>query len=305
MVRMVPKLNIVIPARCEYPQIVWTVYSLLNDIPPEQPHQIVVVSNGEDDETRKMDKWFSGGALAKSGRLKILTYDEAFHPYTAHKHAIDTLQLEGLLCYCCGHAAVQRDTLPKMMQLACRSDVGVVHSPMLYMGDVTDTENRWKLYGYKDPVKRGWSFRRVSDKPYKWFGGGGGLTMMKLDDYHALRLGDPPWRRGLGGAEELTDLKFWMFNKTVWIHPDCLYYHWAKSRGFTWKMHEHYWNQLVAYYCLAGREYMEQQNQTFSYPQSSSVLDEVEQLCKEHRQWILDNASYTMEEVLKKQPWLH
>jgi len=44
-------INFVIPARCEYPQLVWTVYSIINDMPDNHFH-IYVVSNGGDEEER-------------------------------------------------------------------------------------------------------------------------------------------------------------------------------------------------------------------------------------------------------------
>jgi hypothetical protein len=296
------KLHVVIPARREYPQLVWTVYSLINDVNGVMPFDVTVVSNDADAETRDMDAWFSKGTLSRRGYLTVRSTEEAVHPYVAIHQASETFD-DGLLLFCCGHMAVQRGTVAKLARLA--SDTGgYCHSPMLYMGDFPDKSGKSKLYGYKDPVKRGWSWKRMSDKPYMWSGGGGGLTCVTLDTWRSVGGADAPFRRGIGGIEEYMDMKMWMFGKSVWIHPDCLYFHWAKTRGYTWKMHEHYWNQLVGAYCLTNRRRMEELNAGFSYPQPDSVLDEVEQLCKRHREWVQSHRVFSRDEVLKLEPWL-
>jgi hypothetical protein len=68
-------------------------------------------------------------------------------------------------------------------------------------------------------------------------------------------------------------------------------------------MGQHEWNQLVAYYCLGGREFMEQMNRGFSYPQKTEILDQVQSACSEHRRFIIDHATFTLDEVLEQKPW--
>jgi hypothetical protein len=297
------KLNIVIPARREYPQLVWTVYSLIEDVNGRIPFHVTVVSNDVDPQTEKMDEWFSKGLLARRGYLTVISKGEATHPYSAIQEVSESLEEDSLLLFCCGHISVQRDTVPKLAKLAETTE-GYCHSPMLYLGDYPEPAGKRKLYGYKDPMKRGWSWNRISDKPYRWSGGGGGLSCVLLKTWRDVKGAEAPFRKGIGGIEEYMDMKMWMLGKSVWIHPDCLYFHWAKTRGYTWTMGEHYWNQLVAYYCLVDRDYMEEKNMSFSYPQPSVLLDEVENLCESHREWIQTHKKMSLKEVIEKQPWL-
>jgi len=300
---MVPKITVVLPVRNEYPQLIWTIYSFINDIPHNTPWEIIVVSNGASQETVDSDKWLSG-CKWRRGKLTVIQEKQALHPLKAIERGLQEATGD-VVVHGCGHMVVQRGTIPKMVALAWNKHA-YVHSPMLYLGDLTDEANKWKLYGYKDPLKRGWSFQRHGDKPYKWHGSGGGLSCFRLDDWRDIGgVQDVPFRQGIGGGETLLDMKYWMFNKSVWIHPDCLYYHYARKRGYTWKMHEFYWNQFVALYVLTGsREALEAMNQSVSYPQDAAVLDEVESTCKKARRFVERNAAFTMEEVLERKPWL-
>jgi len=301
---MVQTLNIVIPARNEYPWLPWTVYSYIADIPEDVDWHITIASNGADPEQKKMDEWFKHGTLARRGHLSLETFEEAVHPHICVQRVSEKLD-DGVLMWSCGHISIARGTIGKMLSLVEREDVGLVHSPQLHMFDFPDESGRSKLYGYKDPLHRGWSWQRHGEAPYKWHSGSCALVCVKLSDWREVGGEDVPFRRGIGGCETLIDMKMWMFGKSVWIHPDCLYWHWVATRGFTWTMGEHEWNQLVAYYCLGGRELMETENKALSYPQSQDVLNEVETLCKQHRQFIVENAKFTLEQVLQNQPWLH
>ena len=92
-------LNIIIPARAEYPQVVWTVYSVIEDVPKNLPFHVTVYSNGGDDEQREMDEWFNGGTLAKRGYLTVVSDKEAVHPYTVIQEVSKTLS-DGLIMFC-------------------------------------------------------------------------------------------------------------------------------------------------------------------------------------------------------------
>lgn len=301
---MVQTLNIVIPARMEYPQLVWTIYSYINDIPPNVKWHITVASNGADDKQKEFDDWLSKGRIARYGYLSFEKFPEPTHPHLCIQRVSEKLT-EGILMWSCAHIAITSGTISKMMNLVQREDVGLVHSPQLWMMDIPDATGRSKLYGYKDPIRRGWSWQRHGEGPYKWHGGSSALSCIKLNDWREIGGEDVPFHRGCGGCETLIDMKTWMFGKSVWIHPDCLYYHWTHTRGFTWTMGEFEWNQLVAYYCLGGREFMEQMNKEFSYPRPPEILNEVEKLCQIHRQFIINHAKFTLQEVLDKKPWLN
>jgi len=302
-------LNVTIAARNEYPQIVWTIYSIINDIPEGEDYQIILVSNGEAtsdkyEQRKKMDKWLSEVPLSKRGILKVISLDEPINTYKAFQLAIDTYDCKDILMYCCAHIAVERGTLAKMLDLVRQDDVGLVHSPMLYMGGMVDKTGRSKLYGYNDPIGQGWNWTRHSDRPYRWHGGGGALSMIKLSDWSDIKAVDLPLISGYDKTEMLLDMKMWMFGKSVWIHPDCLYYHWAKSRGYSWTMGQFYYNAFLTYYSLGGEEFLREMNSKEAYPQPDSFLEKVMEAAEEHRQFILGNAKWTLNEVLQNKPWL-
>lgn len=288
-------LSILIASRNEYPQLVWTIYSFINDIPRNERYEVIVASNGASKETKVMDEWLGKGRLVRDGFLKLLSLP-AMSPFKAQQ--IMSEQAEGdVLVIGDAHIVVQRGTLTCMLKLL-QHKKGFVHSPMLYLGDINNPSHR-KLYGYKHPIKRGWTFNQRSKRPYKCVSSGAGLMMTYKHEWQEVGGSNAPFHEGIGGGETLLDMKYWMFNKIVWIHPDCLYYHYARKRGYTWSMDQFYWNQFVAYYCLAGREFMEEQNKRVSYPQKLEFLDKVENTCQEHRKFIVDNATYTLTEVFE------
>jgi hypothetical protein len=301
---MVQTLNIILPARQEYPQLLWTIYSYIADIPQNMKWHIHVASNGADDKQHEWDNWLMHGLLARRGYITIHQFPEPTHPHLAIHKVTEKLDNDGLVMFSCAHIAIDRGTIGKMTKLASRKDVGIVHSPQLHMLDIPDATGRSKLYGYKDPIRRGWSWQRHGEFPYKWHSSSCALVCFKLSDWRDIGGENVPFCQGIGGCETLLDMKMWMFGKSVWVHPDCLYYHWAKTRNFTWTMGQHEWNQLVAFYCLGGREFMETMNLELSYPQKQEVLDKVQSECSEHRRFIIDNAKFSLQHVLEQKPWL-
>lgn len=298
------QINVVIPARREYPQLVWTIYSFIVDMPSWAKWHVYVVTNDADEQQKQMDDWLRSGRLARFGHLTVETLTEATHPHKCIHHVAEQLT-DGLMFYSCAHISIERGTLEKMASLTSRDDVGLVHSPQLWMPDYPDATGKRKLYSYKHPIYRGWTWERKSDVPYKICGGSAALACVKVSDWKEVGGCDVPFRRGIGGCETFMDMKFWMFGKSVWLHPDSLYYHWTRTRGYNWTMGEHSWNQLVAFYCLGGRQFMESENQKLSYPQPKTVLDNVEQLSSSHRTFIQENAKFTLNEILQNKPWLN
>jgi hypothetical protein len=317
-------ISVIIPVRNEYPQLVWTVYSFINDMPQDEQFEILIASNGPSEETRQWDQWFESGTLSKpgftfskfqkQGYMKILTYEEPMLPHVAITRSLKEAHGD-VLVHSCGHIIIQRNTLPKLVKLARQPNVGYVHSPMLCIKDITNLENTWKCYGYGpmdiDGTGHGWSFQRISDEPYPWRGSGGGLSAIKVSDWLEVWGPGPPFVKGIGGVEFYLDLAMWMFGKSVWIHPDCLYYHFhpprtppEARRKYSWNMGTYYRNYLVAFYCLGGWEFMEARNKTFAYPQKPAVLEEVEKQCETQREYVLGKSKWTLEEVLTQKPWL-
>lgn len=289
-------LNVLVPARNEFPQALWTIYSIIDDIPTYIPHHVTLVCNGSSQETQQEIEWLQSATLCRKGKLDIVD-TPACHPQKACDAIIKDRNLKGYILFADAHIAVKHGTIPEMMNLA-GNGAGMVHCPMLYLGDVYAGS---KLYGYKDPLKRGWTWQ----KPENGLISSGGFAFCMTTVKHWLKIGglQEPLRQGCGGGETLADMKTWMFNSKVAVASDGLFYHYARRRGYRWTMGEFYWNQLVARYVLDGAESMRLYNCGFAYPQNEEILQEIVEKARKHRRFIQENAKFTLQEVLKAEPW--
>ena len=307
-------ISIILPIRNEYPQATWTVYSLINDVEEYDDFEVILVENACNEENLKWLEWFGKGSMARKGFLKILHSEAGV--WAALRKGFDEAQGD-ILVWGCSHIAVRSGSIPAMVELL-REEGGICHSPMLWMGDYTSKHEDFKakLYSYKHPINRGWSWTKPwMDRPFTVPSMGGGFSAAVRDEHLKFKGLLEPNLTIAGGGETYMDLKWWLLGSKVWVHPDAMYYHWAYSRNWHndgqrkkdsgWN-NWHMWNNLVTLYSVGGDEWVQKTygEKLENYPLWMEYYDKVQVDCKSTRDYILANQVYDgLDDLFEKKPW--
>lgn len=311
-------ISIILPIRNEFPQATWTVYSLINSVEEYDDFEVILVENACDRKNLKWLEWFGKGTLARKGFLKILHSDPGV--WTALRKGFDAAQGD-ILVWGCSHIAVRSGSIPAMAELL-RKEGGICHSPMLWMGDYTSKRENFKakLYSYKHPINRGWSWSKPwDDRPFTTHSMGGGFSAAVREEHVNFDGLLEPNLKISGGGETYMDLKWWLLGSKVWIHPDSMYYHWAYEREWrgdelTRKMVDNgegannwiMWNHLVTYYCVGGDDFVQELcgEKMDRYSLFADYYEEIKVLCKDSRDFIIRNQVYDgIEDLFESKPW--
>jgi len=307
-------ISIILPVRNEYPQATWAVYSLIDDVEEYDDFEIILVENACDKDNLDWLEWFGKGRLAKKGFLKILHSEPGVWPAlrTGFAEARGDVFVWG-----CSHIAVRHGSIPAMIDLL-RREGGICHSPMLWMGDYTSKHEEFKakLYSYKHPIERGWSWSCPwTDKPFTVPSMGGGFSAAVRDEVESFGGLLEPNLTIAGGGETFMDLKWWLLGSRVWVHPDALYYHWAYRRNWHGDEHNrddigwnnfHMWNNLVSLYSVGGDEWVQRMygEKLGRYPLWKEYYDGVQVVCKPTRDYIQRHQVYDgLDDLFEKKPW--
>lgn len=300
-------LSWVLPYRNEYPYVMWSIYSIINDIPKDEPFEVIIVENGSDEVNLKfLDYFFEAkktgrpAGLARGKFVKVV-HNDVIGGAPALARGVDEAKGD-IVGWSCSHIAVERGSIPRMIKLV-REKKQMVHSPMLWMGDYFDNK-KWKLYSYWNPLTRGWHWSRFRDTPYTICSGGGGMSMFTKKQWVEFG-GFDKNLNVYGGGEIYLDNKWWLFGGEIWLEPNSLYYHWAYKRNFKWNMNDVRWNQMVAYYTIGGDKLINMMyGDKIKDAVHKPIYDKVKVACVESRKFILDNQKYeSVFEMWKAQPW--
>lgn len=304
-------LSIIFPIRNEFPQATWTVYSLINDVPEGEDFEVILAANGSDEKNLKWLEWFQKGKLAKRGLLRVVSREQP-GLWESLRMGFEAARGD-LVCWGCGHISVRHGSIPAMMELV-KKEKGIVHSPMLWMGDYSE-DNKWKCMQYKDPIYRGWSFQRLRDTPYTVCSSGGGLSMVDRREWFNFGGGVESNMTLTGGGETFMDMKWWLMGSKIWVHPEALYYHWAYEREWHRDKYEkedigwnnkHFRNQIIALYCIGGEKWVERifGDKIKQYKLYSDYYEEIKEKCKPEREFILKHQVYDgLDGLFKAEPW--
>jgi len=311
-------ISIILPVRNEFPQATWTVYSIVDDVEQYDDFEVILVENACNTENLKWLEWFEKCSMARKGLLKVLHSDPGV--WNALRTGFN--EAEGdLLLWGCSHIAVRHGSVPAMAELL-RREGGICHSPMLWMGDYTSKREDYKakLYSYKHPIERGWSWSKPwTDHPFTVPSMGGGFSMATREEHEKFHGLIEPNMTISGGGETFMDLKWWLLGSKVWVHPDALYYHWAYQREWrsdettremvasgegsnNWIM----WNNLITMYCVGGDEWIQKTygEKLERYKLWKEYYKEIQTLCKPSRDFILKNQVYDgLDDLFEKKPW--
>jgi glycosyltransferase involved in cell wall biosynthesis len=321
-------ISIVIPYVNEYPALIHTVFSIQNefvDLP--YSYEIICVENrARHAYTEKFLHYMR--TLIADGRLKYAFEERPCGPIARQTGA---LQAKGkYLIFTDAHVQLGKNTIPLLIDLLEEKDAGMVHGCTVWSHwDAHHAGCHYELYK-KHPttggINRNWpnlnshfhgGYTRCRDAegPYKVAGATLAYVAFFRDRFIKSR-GYHMGCRGYPHPEGYLPLKSWMLDQECWIHPKAFHYHSLYPRNYGPQVdinidgHQLVGNDflirnaMICAYTLGGDKWLDKiYNEWLKYRGAKQhVLDLIKKHALasigEERKWILDNAVYTLDEVL-------
>ncbi len=320
-------LSIVIPARNEHPQATFTLQTIW-DILEDSPFnwETILVDNMSEDKTSSWarKRWWEGEGGPE--RHKIIKYDKEGSCWQARNAGIQAAQGEFIFLFD-AHVVTSQNLFARQIKLFQNTpEAAVVYTPLVMMSD----SKRHRAYGYSlgsdiDPLKHirtkfwgSWTRQRVSKDPYRMPMSGTAAIAIRKEFLDSLP--DGGWPQALsvyGGGEQYISLITWMMGRECWIDPSTYFYHFADNRKYSNNGSDkstndaHHFNKCLVAYALGGDKWWKhvlgialRQWKAPYHEGAHRLANEAKVAAAPHRKWIEENAIYTLDEVLERQPWM-
>lgn len=305
-----PELSVVIPFVNEYPQVIFTIQSIAQELRDRVDFEIIAVDNScKEVEAQGRQSDGSGSAVSGSTGvnpwLKYLKYEDKLSHWQAKNLAIKA-STAPFLWFCDAHCIVGRDALFDMF-LYYRNHHqelnGTLHLPLTYK----ILESRRLIYKLHDNYEAGevhYKFTplRRDDGPFQvpcMSTCGMMMTRNLYDD-----LGGWPEELGIyGGGENFINFTLAVLGKTINIFPGPPLHHHGEKRGYHWNGDDYTRNRTIATYMFGGealaRKFIQHRK---GNPQIlNRILEDILSRCRPHREFIKARQQISIEEWLEKQ----
>lgn len=255
------ELSVIIPFVNEWPQVVWTVRSIADELIGRVDFEIIAIDNYVKKEVNKpQDK---GGKylhnVARGNKwLKVYDYTDKLSHWNAKRYAIERSSSD-FLFFSDGHCAIARDALYKAFTLyrsSYKALNGTLHLPLTYQ------IMEWHKLIYKlvtdakiGKVHYSFSSYRDSEAPYEvpCMSTCGMLMHRSIYD----DLGGWPKSLGIyGGGENFINFVAATLGYKKWIMPGGPLYHHGERRGYAYNYPNFIKNRMVANYLMGGKVWL-------------------------------------------------
>ena len=307
------KVSVIISARNEFPQIVFTIQSIINDLETflsPKDFEIILVDNGSTDNTQDPNIKGTSDFLRCRGmfndRVLRILFDPVAGNVSARNKGVEIAQGEYIF-FSDAHMSYKFGSFKAMIKAIDESG-GIVHPAIDWLGAYPSEP------GYQYTMKLGekiwgtWTKYKVADT---WFAipmCGHCCLGMKREQFEKFR-GYNPYFRCYGGGEMYLDLKWWLMGGKSVCEPSAVGYHLSAGRGYSYHNDDLMHNMMLCAYTLGGLEWAER---TFiTYLNKPGVRKEkVKELYrqaleegKEDYEWIRQNAIMSLDDILDNPCW--
>ena len=285
-------ISAIVPVCNEYPQILFTVQSLLE----EGADEVIVIGNKCTDKT---NKYFSA---LKNPKVRYFVKDDRLSHWQAKNLGIEKSKGD-LLFFCDGHCIVGRDTLKYLSGFItdktcpAAKRIGGLHCVVHYILDSRGLEYEFR------PEEFYYRFctARQAQEPYE-------VPVMSTCGMMCTKsviekLGG--WNKELGiysGGEQYFNFKQATCGYPQYIHPKARIWHYAEKRGYCWNYDDFVRNTFIAAYCIGGEELLEKQVALRKVKDRPDVIDaladDVRIKCETDRNFIKDNQVMTYDKYV-------
>ena len=307
-----PELSIVIPFCNEYPQVLFTVRNIAEELLGRVDFEIIAVNNYCEEvekQNRIQDKGFEAlEACQGKGNpwLRVLHYGKKLSHWNSKNWAVKHSSAK-FLWFVDAHCMVGRNSLFNMFNYYKENYEelnGTLHMPLTYK--ILEYHRLiYKLVVNESIGEYHYSFTTPRDQgicyqvPCMSCCG----VMMTRDIYN--QLGGWPERLGIyGGGEHFINFTSAILGKTINIFSDSVCYHHGEKRGYNWNYDDYTRNRIIATYMFGGTELARKytDNRKGSKVVLNNIFEDVITSCKEHREFIKANQKITIQEWAAK--WL-
>lgn len=310
------KLSVVLPSRNEFPQIAFTIYSIVHDLETFLDHkdfEVIIVNNCSDDEVfprRGMGgtvDYLMARGMYWNGMLRVV-YDPQAGNHSARNKGVEAARGDYIFISD-AHMAYNVGFFKSMLK-TCEESGGLVHATINWMGAYPPTQ-----VGYQYTIKLGeeikgtWSNYLVGDgKDWFYIPAQGHCSVMVRKDQFLDFGGYPLYHRTYGGGEFYLDMKWWMFGSTVAVDPKAMGYHLACGRGYTYSHDDYIHNVLYIGKALGMDDWTERAYINWLRHHDKETMTRVmseaeEEANRGERKFIEKRRAKTFNEVIVERPW--
>lgn len=309
------KLSIIIPFCNEWPQVVWTIKNLAEELRDRVDFEIIAINNFVDEvknQGHPEDRGYEYllNFMKKNSWLKVLWYKDKLSHWCAKNLGVVN-STGNILFFSDAHCVISRDALYNMFSLYEFSNKmmeGSIHLPLTY--HILETS---KLI-YKPIVSRehgalGYSFAPYIEakEPYEvaCMSTCGMMITRKIFD----TIGGWPNELGVyGGGENFINYVFGLYGFKKYIMPGGALHHHGDKRGYNMGYIPVFRNKAIAMYLVGGEEWMnkyinamEGKNRNpLQIELVEKIRREIVELHKKQREHILSVSKCSLDEFLVK-----
>jgi len=276
-------ISAIIPCCNEYPQVLFTVQSILE----AGADEVIVVSNMSTDKT---NSYFN---TLRNPRVKFFIKDDQLSHWQAKNLGIEKAKGDYLF-FVDAHCIINNEALSSLIEVC--NETAIAHCVLHYMLDGRKLiyKPRFEQFNYRfcnEPNK---------SEPYKvpvMSTCGMMCSRSVIDKYGG-------WNKELGiygGGEAYINWKLSVCGVDHIIQPKARCWHYAEKRGYSWNYLDYMRNEFIAAYCVGGEKWLgkliEQRKQKGSDPIDETAMDVIAK-CKDDREFIEKNQVMTFDEYV-------
>ncbi len=312
-----PLVSVVIPARNEFPNIVHTVHSILNDLgtflsPAE--FEIIICANCLSDYYQVNQgrralygtvDYFSGMGAYQNRIIRFLYDPIAGNHSTRNKGA--KLARGKYLFFSDAHMSYRPGYFKKMIETIEKTD-GIVHGAIGWMGAYPPDKSTGYQYTIKlgDEIRGTWNNYLLANDYFYIPLQGHCCLGMKREQFNRFG-GYPTYHRCYGGGEFYLDMKWWMLGSNVSVQPQAIAYHLRSTRGYEYNYSDYIHNVLAIGMALGMDWWTERAYLNWLRKTPKELMDRLwEEAGREtvkDRRTIRKRRLKTFNEILLERPW--
>ena len=305
-----PELTVIVPFVNEYPQVAFTLRSIMADLDDRVDYEVVAVDNyceqvkSQGREEDKGGKHVQGFARVHP-RLRYINYKDKLSHWNAKRVAVEA-STSPFLLFIDAHCVPDRDALYHHFTYYRdhhQEMHGTQHLPLTYH----ILENRKLIYSLQVRRQQGHvhytfsSYREPGEEVYEVPCMSTCGMIMSREIWDAMR-GLPPELGIYGGGENYINYVLAVLGYKKWIKTGGALHHHGEKRGYSYEHGDYLKNRALALYCAGGMEYLKR----FMAIQRGNRLvlqrirDEVLVEQAERRAYIEDNTVISLDDWLDK-----
>lgn len=246
------QVSVVISARDEFPNIVHTIHSIVNDLEtflkPDE-FEIIIADN----LSREPNSWrFIQERGMFFHRTVKIYHDPIAGNVTSRNKAARKVASGKYLFFSDAHMSYRIGSFKAMIE-AIDETGGMVHPPVQWMGGYEPSEPSWQ-YTLKlgEKIWGTWNRALVHETKSFYIPICGHCCLGMLRQQFLDFGGYNDYFRCYGGGEVYLDMKWWMLGSCVSSVPTALAYHLSAGRGYSYKQDDLIHNMMLLAYALGA-----------------------------------------------------